>query len=299
MAEGLCRELAAASGRPEVALDGGLQDLDGQSAELYAFRVADPPPTLAGPLVLRLPSGSADAERAVHTAVAAAGYPTPALRLHGDGSSGLGRPFLIMDRVDGRTPLDDAGVRGLPRLFRDLPVVLAGLLVDLHEVPTAGLEGDELDATEGLLAAVPDGPDRDWLVAHRPPPAPSVICHGDLHGFNLLVRDGEVVAVVDWELAGLAPRELDVARTEVILATLPGVSGVARRLLRGRSARSARAIVDAYAARAPVDADALRWFGVLHAARLVAMGEGGTTAVAGLWRPLRSVLQDRVDHLRR
>jgi aminoglycoside phosphotransferase (APT) family kinase protein len=294
VAEGLRRELAAHTGRPDLALDGEVRPLDGgNSAALFAFEVASPPPGLEGPLVLRLPSGPAEAERAVHAAVTSAGYPAPTLRLDGDGCGGLGRPFLVMDRVEGRTPLDDAGVRGLPRVFRELPGVLAGLLADLHALPTAGLDGPELDATEVLLAGVPPGPDRDWLVAHRPAATPPVICHGDLHGFNLLARDGRVVAVLDWELAGLGPPELDVARTELILATLPGVSAVARRLLRGRSARVATAFTDAYRARAAVDEGAFRWFGALHAARLLAVANG-TGAVATLWRPVRPALADRV-----
>jgi aminoglycoside phosphotransferase (APT) family kinase protein len=219
VAEGLRRELAADTGRPDLALGGEARPLDGgNSAALFAFEVADPPPGLEGPLVLRLPSGPAGAERTVHAAVTAAGYPAPALRLDGDGSGGLGRPFLVMDRVDGRTPLD---------------------------------------------------------------------------GFNLLVRDGRVVAVLDWELAGLGPPELDVARTELILATLPGVSAVARRLLRGRSARVATAFTDAYRARAAVDEGGLRWFGALHAARLLAVADGAG-AVAALWRPVRPALADRV-----
>jgi spectinomycin phosphotransferase len=38
---------------------------------------------------------------------------------------------------------------------------------------------------------------------------PRVVCHRDLHGLNLLVDDGRVAAILDWEQAVLAPREHD------------------------------------------------------------------------------------------
>ena len=45
----------------------------------------------------------------------------------------------------------------------------------------------------------------------RARPRPDVICHTDFGGHNALVDDdtGEVVAVLDWDHAGLAPREHD------------------------------------------------------------------------------------------
>jgi len=47
-----------------------------------------------------------------------------------------------------------------------------------------------------------------WLEAHRPPPAPLVLVHGDFQAGNVMVRpDGSLVAV-DWELARVGdPRE--------------------------------------------------------------------------------------------
>lgn len=110
-----------------------------------------------------------------------------------------------------------------------------------------------------------------------------VYCHGDLHGENVLVQDGEVTAVVDWELASVGPPEQDVARTHVLLATLPGVSSIGRRLL-GRSARRVTGqFLDAYEERRPLDRDVVDEWRVAHARRLieVARGSGG---VADQWR---------------
>src|SRR5204862_7013439 len=45
----------------------------------------------------------------------------------------------------------------------------------------------------------------------RATPRPVVICHTDFGGHNALVDDhtGEVVAILDWDYARLAPREHD------------------------------------------------------------------------------------------
>ena len=45
----------------------------------------------------------------------------------------------------------------------------------------------------------------------RATPRPDVICHTDFGGHNALVDDdtGEVVAILDWDFARLAPREHD------------------------------------------------------------------------------------------
>lgn len=37
------------------------------------------------------------------------------------------------------------------------------------------------------------------------PPAEIVLTHNDLHPRNIIVRDGKVVAIIDWELAGFYP----------------------------------------------------------------------------------------------
>ena len=72
--------------------------------------------------------------------------------------------------------------------------------------------------------------------AHRkldpPGPAPDVICHGDLHPFNLLA-DGDRVTVLDWSTALLAPRAHDVGFTSLLLSDPPlRVPGWQRPLVR-------------------------------------------------------------------
>src|SRR5437667_58412 len=60
-----------------------------------------------------------------------------------------------------------------------------------------------------------------WLAANPPPAASEVICHGDLHPFNLLADPGGAATVLDWSAALLGPRAYDVAFTTVILTDPP------------------------------------------------------------------------------
>ncbi|HEY8057810.1 MAG TPA: phosphotransferase, partial [Acidimicrobiales bacterium] len=103
-------------------------------------------------------------------------------------------------------------------------------------------------------------------------------------------QHGEVTAVVDWELASVGPPEQDVARTHVVLSTLPGVSGVGRRLLGGSARRVADRFLEAYEARRPLDRAVVDDWRVAHARRLieVARGSGG---VADQWRPTVPALE--------
>lgn len=52
----------------------------------------------------------------------------------------------------------------------------------------------------------------DWLEAHWPDrESDPVLCWGDARIGNMMYRDFRVVAVLDWEMAALGPREIDVA----------------------------------------------------------------------------------------
>ena len=47
-----------------------------------------------------------------------------------------------------------------------------------------------------------------WLDAHRPPPVPLPLIHGDFQSANMLVDDDGALVLLDWELAQIGdPRE--------------------------------------------------------------------------------------------
>jgi aminoglycoside phosphotransferase (APT) family kinase protein len=101
-----------------------------------------------------------------------------------------------------------------------------------------------------------------WLEEHPPAPAPEVVCHGDLHPFNLLVCPDGAVTVLDWSASLLAPASYDVAFTGLVLAEPPvGVPRLLRPLVRAAGRWLARRFHRAYSRHADTDIDpaALRW----------------------------------------
>jgi aminoglycoside phosphotransferase (APT) family kinase protein len=85
-----------------------------------------------------------------------------------------------------------------------------------------------------------------WLIDHPARPAPEVICHGDLHPFNLLA-DGDRVTLLDWSSALIAPRSFDVAFTSLLLSEAPlQVPGWMRPLVRWGGRRVAARFVRSY-----------------------------------------------------
>ncbi len=175
----------------------------------------------------------------------------------------LGAPFFVMGQVDGVVPPDvmpytfgdnwlfDASAQDQRRLQDSTVAVLA----ELHRIDDAETRFDFLAFDdEGATplrrhvahshawyeyAAADCGPSAlvergfAWLDEHWPKEeGPTVVSWGDSRIGNVLYRDFEPVAVLDWEMAGLGPAELDVGwlinahqTFEVLAATfeLPGM----------------------------------------------------------------------------
>jgi aminoglycoside phosphotransferase (APT) family kinase protein len=232
------------------------------SGPSYGRFLANPPDGWPAELVARLmpDPGLALKETIVQRAVAAAGFATPQVRAAGGPDAGLGRAFMVMDRAAGGPLL--AGLDGalnpaaVPRLLHEIPDLLATSMARLHALDP-GLVHGELEqvravpiTTDGLLRALTQlaaesgrqdlaGAAR-WLADHPPVPTAEVICHGDLHPFNLLA-DGDRVTVLDWSAALLAPRAYDIAFTSLLLSEPPlHVPGWQRPLVRAAAADPVR-----------------------------------------------------------
>jgi aminoglycoside phosphotransferase (APT) family kinase protein len=101
-----------------------------------------------------------------------------------------------------------------------------------------------------------------WLATNPPPPAPEVICHGDLHPFNVLRSKAGDVTVLDWTAAVLGSAGYDLAFTSLLLAEPPLQAPAAFRPLIGRAGRwLATRFLDRYRrySGTSVDAGSLRW----------------------------------------
>jgi aminoglycoside phosphotransferase (APT) family kinase protein len=283
----LLRVLRAETGNPNLCYTDAPRPLTGGFwAELLAFSLADPPPAWPRELVARImPEGApAHKETVVQAAVASAGFPTPLVRASGSdrgADCGLGRAFMVMDRARGTHLV--SGLAGPGAIVsavaatRKIPGLLATTMARLHSLDPAPVR-DQLGSSCDVPLTVPEMLTRlrdmaceyrradlsaaaQWLIDSPLAPAPEVICHGDLHPFNVLV-DGGSICVLDWTAALLAPRTYDVAFTSLLLAEPPvDVPRALRPVVRQLGARLARRFVARYeqAAGVQVDPSELRW----------------------------------------
>ena len=165
-------------------------------------------------ILLRDPAGAAQrrdpaVEAAALVAARAAGVPAPLL--HDRGEEPPGRPYLLMERLDGETIprrllRDDAYAAARPGLARRLGKVLARV----HAVDPGSVPGlPRVEALEDATGLYRDfGEPRPaleiglrWLAANRPPARPDTLVHGDFRTGNLVVGEDGLRGVLDWELA--------------------------------------------------------------------------------------------------
>jgi aminoglycoside phosphotransferase (APT) family kinase protein len=261
-------------------------------AEIFAIRFSNPPPELSGDLVLRVMPDEllARKETVVQAEVAAKGFPAPAVRLAGDGSAGLGRAFMIMDRALGAPPM--SGLSGpvallqVGSLMANLPSMLAETMARLHDLETEPLRQRLSDQRPAAATSVSQFLDNliVWADALgrvdlasagkrlrdlRPPAATEVICHGDLHPFNLLVNESRI-SVVDWTAALLAEPAYDVAFTWLLLSHAPlEMRALLRPVIQAASRRVGRNFLRQYRRRSAhtVPERSLEWHVGLHCLR--------------------------------
>jgi aminoglycoside phosphotransferase (APT) family kinase protein len=170
--------------------------------------------------------------------------PVPTVGLFEPTGEVLGSPFFLMDRIEGVVPPDvppyNWGDNWLadasPEERRRLQDSTVKAIAELHAVPEAEQTFAFLDRSghPGATAlarnlawarswyewAVPGlGPSPlvertlAWLEANLPDTtgADTVLCWGDSRIGNVLYRDFAPVGVLDWEMAALGPREMDVS----------------------------------------------------------------------------------------
>ena len=197
--------------------------------------------------------------------------PVPPVRWIEPTGEVLGSPFFLMDLVDGIVPPDVMPYTFGGNWFADAPAdkqrelqdATIAVLTELHGIPDAAntfgflTEADPPGDTplrrhfnwlkSWYEFAVPDigrselvERSLSWLEDHFPADLAAgepVLAWGDSRIGNVLYRDFRPVAVLDWEMATVGPRELDVAwiifahmvfQELAGLAQLPGLPDVLR-----------------------------------------------------------------------
>ena len=179
--------------------------------------------TDGGSFVVRAEQGgvfgtSSGEEFGVMAGLARAGFPVAPVRWYEPTGSVLGRPFFVMDFVEGaeladERAMDEATAADFVRTMAELhaPTGVRPASTTLAVRPSSPGEATHLQIERwaGLYRAAAAAPiplleeAAAWL-HHRTPPLERVsIVHGDAGPGNVVQADGRIVAVTDWEFAHL------------------------------------------------------------------------------------------------
>lgn len=214
---------------------------DGWETDVYRFDLGDEA------LILRLYPGVPGSERAAHEfatlrSLYTLGYPVPAVKHCETDTTPLGRPFIIMERINGR-PVAEVISESEPAKQAELFARIARLFVDLHRLdwrpfiwPGSSLEmfDDPLFFVNQVVAYYENEantytylqsfqPVIDWLKARIqtvPLVRPGII-HADFHANNMLMTPDDRIYVIDWASAMAGDTLYDLAWT-LLLATTFG-----------------------------------------------------------------------------
>jgi len=193
--------------------------------------------------------------------------PVPRMLWYEGDDAALGSPFFVMERVEGEVPSDippytfdgwvlaasDAERARLQRASVEVLALLHGMDAEPADVSFLELDvaGDtalrrhvadqhayyEWVAADGIRSPLIERALR-WLDDNWPSESDPVLSWGDARIGNILYRDFEPVAVLDWEMAALGPREIDLGWTIYLhrffqdlteQMELPGLPGFLRR----------------------------------------------------------------------
>ena len=279
---------------PELVLDGPPIRLGGGFwAEMWTLTFAPTSTGLPARVVLRLaPDAQLAAwETTFQAGVAAQGYPTPAIRASDLKPTGGTRAWCVMDHATGAPLLGGLSglraLRSLPRLATSLPDTLAQAAADLHQLDpqpietalsaaierTIGVDGllDHYLSRARDLGDAPLQRTLERLAATRPDPQLRVVCHGDLHPFNVLA-DGGRTMVLDWTAGQITHPAYDLAFTHLLLANPPlDAPKPLRPIINAAARRVANRFITTYRKIGPhpIEADTLDWYRNLQGCRIL------------------------------
>ena len=219
---GLTVGLTRALGRVGMPAPTGLERLSGgANMESWRFSAGAADCVLRRAPSLEMIAGRAldhSGEAALIRAAERAGVTAPEVLAELTPDDGIGSGFVMRCLPGTPDPAailqtEDPGV---------LLAELAGELAAIHRIPIAGLPAPVMDtaaALADLRARFLDyGGDRpilalalNWLECNLPAPAAPRLVHGDFRLGNLLVDQGRLTGVLDWELAHLGDPHEDLA----------------------------------------------------------------------------------------
>lgn len=259
-------------------------------ADIWRVRLLTDNDSLAGDLVARIMPDPEIAhwETEVQGYLAKHGFPTPAVRLSSPPGPHFDQAWMLMDHAHGKPLLSDLSgattIAKLPQFVHSIPDALARDAAALHAIDAEPLIARL--GTQDLLAELRDltvetgqaelTAIADQLAQDHPQRDPVVICHGDLHPFNVLYHPtGDTI--LDWSTARLTGPEYDLAFTRLLFRYWPlPAPRIIAPVMEAAGRRVARRFLHTYdrIASRPIDHDRLSWFTKLQALRIVTYVSG-------------------------
>lgn len=272
---------------PELPADPirSLRIIPGGRAKQTALFELVPNAVLPTRLVLRRDLAQSSTGTSVHAEfpllkkVESLGLPVPSPVLAEADPSKLGGGFIVVTEVQDSEPAGElfAELSNLTRLHASFPAELGRALARLHSleehpsgdalgghaagVPPVDMVRNFHQLWSGLRSRPPMSAATDlgfaWLLQHPlPADRPRRLVHGDVGLHNMLVREGHLAAILDWELTHLGDPAEDLAyvRTPLIEHLVPWQRFVDGYVAEGGSPEAA-------------DPRAVAWYGVWSHAR--------------------------------
>lgn len=261
------------------------------------YRITDGQRTLAlrrPPLGHVLPTAHDMArEFRVLSALAPTDVPVPRPVLLYPDTDLLGATFYLMEWVDGTVYRDLSQTSQLSSdQAADLADRMMAVLARLHSLDPADVGLGDFGRPEGFLERqvrrwkkqldasrsrpLPGADELHARLADSIPdsPAPAIV-HGDYRLDNTIVADGEIAAVVDWEMTTVGDPLTDLGLLVVYwdgLSSLPG--GVSMSVGPESPFPRAAELIASYQKRRPADLSALPWYTALGYFKLAVINEG-------------------------
>lgn len=227
-------------------------------------------------------------EARVQQALATQGFPVPRIRAVCEDEGLLGVPFYVMEHIEGDVITDELPLRFVEADAdrRRLSSSLVETLVQLHDIDVGDPSVSALGRPEGYLERQvrrfaglwPVNTRREiplveelsrWLWDNLPPTQRHAVIHGDYRMGNVMYAPsetpseaGEVLAVLDWEMATLGDPLADLGYLTATYAQ-PGESSTVLELTsvtRMEGFHSRAELVEAYAQNSDLQLDALPWY---------------------------------------
>lgn len=196
-------------------------------------------------LILRIYQGGQAGEKAgaefrAMEKLRQAGYPVPRVYALAVEDSPLGKPFVLMEKIEGKVLGDvirqPSGAED-PAWLRQF----SHLLVELHRIDWRPFVADSARQEAkgqlgpwiewartllGQLAATEYDAPLEWLDARARSIAPGrlAVVHQDFHPWNILLRDDGAAFVIDWTQADVLDPRLDLAWTLLLVSNSLGLT---------------------------------------------------------------------------